>query len=232
MKVMKKKGVRAKKKPKAPRNIKFKRLLDMPSDRVAMIRSFFLEGKSLIDIVRIIQDDWGELTDMLPGTAQRMLSRYKTEVHDPKVLLQADTLDAGTKKEIITRMRGQLDTLDEMKSLCIEQTARYKAMALKAEQTLTAKNESQAAQEGERLHRMLKELASLQMEAGIIPRAPRIVSAHVNFQRTAAEDAYYQDIEIRKNVMQKTRLVVEKMREKGEIVDAEFEEIDETSQVH
>ncbi len=206
---------------------RYKRLKSLGDDRIAMITAMFMEGKAAAVITRVIQEDWGELPDIKHESLARDLVRFKKEEIDPKIMMQGNLLSEDTRQEIIRRMKGQLDVLDEMKSLCIDQTARYKAMALKAVNSMHQKDESHAATEGERLHRMLKELAGLQMESGIIPRAPRVVSAHVNFQRTAAEDAYLSDVSVRKETTAKARQIIDVLRE-SDAIDAEFEEVPDT----
>ncbi len=209
---------------------RFKDLMGLGQDRVSLIKSMMLDGKSAAHIARVMQQDWGVLSTRKEESLSRLLVRYRKLEVDPKIALQSDALPDDLKEELIARMNSQLDTLDEMKTLCVEQMARYKILSIESARLGKRSAISAAAVEGQRLHNMLKDLAGIQMDAGIIPRAPRIVSAHVNFQRTAAEDAYYHELEFNKDVRERTRTMLAKLQDQ-EIIDAEFEEV-ETPEVH
>jgi hypothetical protein len=217
-----------KKPPKTLKDNRFKDIVALGEDRVSLIKTMMLDGKSAAHIARVMQQEWGVLTKRKEESLSRLLTRYRKHEVDPKILLQSDALPDDLKNELVSRMQSNLDTLDEMKTVCVEQMARYKVLSITSVRSGKRSDLNAAAVEGQRLHHMLKDLAGLQMDAGIIPRAPRIVSAHVNFARTAAEDAYYQELEIGKDVREKTRSMIAKLSDEN-IIDAEFEEI-ETSE--
>lgn len=206
---------------------RFKDLMGLGQERVSLIKTMMLDGKSAAHISRVMQHDWGVLTQRKEESLARLLVRYRKLEVDPKIALQSDALPDDLKEELVARMNSQLNTLDEMSTLCVEQMARYKIHSIEAARTGKRSALSSAAVEGQRLHNMLKDLAGIQMDAGIIPRAPRIVSAHVNFQRTAAEDAYYNEMQLGKEVRDRTRLLMTKMVDEH-IIDAEFEELETT----
>lgn len=229
MKVVKKKTPR-KTQPKRGnaahfKNEGFKEIRDLGQDRYALINQYFLEGKTAVAIARIIKEDWLELPNTDTETLARQLRRLKKDEIDPKVLIQANMLPADVQARMVKQMKGNLDTIEEMQAICIDATSAYKTLSLHAQQTNMATDMRKASDSGKQTLSMLKDLASVQMEAGIIARAPRVVSAHVNFARTAAEDSYLTDVKVRKERSLRARSILDMLTE-DDAIDVEFDDIE------
>lgn len=132
------------------------------------LRNRLLQGASVKDLVPVIQGEWGVLKDKKPATVQTMLYRYSRKV---------------VKQEAMQRVLATVEkaghlsvtTLEDLSTLCKQQHGRVKkALALEEKGGQMLLTDMATKQIG-LLAGMLKDLALLQMETGILPRAPKTV---------------------------------------------------------
>jgi hypothetical protein len=141
--------------------------IQLGPDRVQQLKLLLTEGKSVKGLVSVVQGEWGLFTDKKPSTVQTMIYRYSRET---------------VKKEAVQRVmatverRGhvKVSTLEDLADLCEKQKRRViKAMAL--EDKMNGMVTDLANNQIRLLADMLSKLAFLQLETGLLPRAPKTV---------------------------------------------------------
>ena len=198
----------------------YHRFQEMPVEHQGILYQMFLDGEPATEIARMIQEDWNTCQDVSRKALVRQLQRYRKDVIDPKILIQGKSLPVEARKVLLGRINKQLDTLDTMASVLEAQECRF--LAAQAAAKGDARLEGRAGTELQRLWHMLKDLANLQIETGILRRAPKTVTAHVSFAQSAGEEAYMSARKAKEDQASRARSALDAMTQAG-IIDGEFE---------
>ncbi len=198
----------------------YHRFQEMPTENQGVLYQMFLDGEPATEIARMIHEDWNTCQDVSRKALVRQLQRYRKDVIDPKILIQGKSLPVEARKVLLGRINKQLDTLDTMASVLEAQECRF--LAAQAEAKGDARLEGRAGTELQRLWHMLKDLANLQIETGILRRAPKTVTAHVSFAQSAGEEAYMSARKAKEDQASRARSALDAMTQAG-IIDGEFE---------
>jgi hypothetical protein len=157
----------------------FERLHRLGQERVSIVDDMLIKGMSTHDVARTIQEDWGESTDVSHDAIRKMLDRYRTKVLAPKVsAFVAKNADKAVTTHEARRIYHQLDVMQEMTELLAIQKQRINKM-LKREEGLPTLIGSVRG-EIETASRILKELGIMQLETGILRRAPKTLTASID----------------------------------------------------
>ena len=136
-------------------------------EKAAQLRAMLASGKSAKDMVPVIQGEWNLMTDKKPNTVLTMLHRYSRSYVKTETIQRVMATVKNSK-------HVKVSSLEDLAQLCEKQKGRLKA-ALKMEKTMNGLLTQQGSNEIRLLAGMLKDLALLQIETGLLPRAPKTV---------------------------------------------------------
>jgi hypothetical protein len=198
---------------KVKKSIAFQDILSLPLDKRAAIDTHILGNGSPTELVRMIQQKWELLTDKDPNTLRRMLYRYKEELIEPKqVALVAKFADNDT----LTRVAEKVEELgirflpiQEMEKLIHTQMHRVAKMAELEKNSPTLLDAQ--TKNILNLHYMLKDLASLHMDVGMLKKVPM----EVEHKLSAAEQQQASKVQGFDQERQATLLALEFLRGEG-----------------
>ena len=176
----------------------FKALKDLGPDRVAAIDEMLTRGIVASQVASIIQDEWKLLPAIKHDSVKKMLERYrKSELRD-RIVAQIAGASEGVRASTLQKRASALESLQELVDI---QTGRFKKMLVKEQVgPLLLK---QVSDEGRLLKEMLVELGRLQLETGVLARAPKKVTGTVTdgagqvstFEWTQEQDELFRSIE-------------------------------------
>lgn len=149
----------------------YKVLHDLGADTMEVIDSRLLEGQSGKAVAAWIQDELKQLPEMKPDTLKKMLERYR------KTHLRQRTLArlAGFNGDRATKFLVQrLNAMDELEKLAREQRGRLDKMLEFEKKGPTAMTAVSA--EVKLLKEVLTDLARVQLDTGVLHRAPKTVT--------------------------------------------------------
>ena len=146
----------------------FKRLHALGAARIAEIDQMIGRGDLPRDIAQIIQTEWGLLTDVRADSVKKMLERYRKTELRAKVIAQV----SGANELVRTKtLQKRLNAMEEIQNLVAVQRGRFEKMLVREHAgPLLLK---QVSEEGRLLKDMLVELGKLQLETGLLVRAPK-----------------------------------------------------------
>ena len=126
-------------------------------------------GKSSHEVAAYLHEQ-GALDDVKADSLRKMLDRYRqTELRDKTIAALTQAQKGGTYVKAVQRLHA----IDELEELCRIQHARVtKVMGTETKAPLLI---AQVGNEISRLHSLLSDLARLQLETGLIQRAPKKV---------------------------------------------------------
>jgi hypothetical protein len=148
------------------------RLHRLGDTRLALVDDLLIKGSSSHEIATIIQEEWHENTDVSHDAVRKLLDRYRAKVLAPRIaaFVQKSAEEGVTAIEI-KRVRDRLDVLSELVVLFRAQRRRLGRIL---QDPKLAKVPSKAVcTEMDVAVRMLKEIGSIQMETGVLRRAPK-----------------------------------------------------------
>lgn len=155
-----------------PEPKRFARLVALGTERVRDVTDRLRRGETATDVARVIQEDWHELTDIKLGSVKKMLERYRETVVKDEVI--AKLTKQGTS---VAQLKKKLNAMDELEELARVQKGRFEKMLTKeAQGPLLMKVVSDEAR---LLKDTLIELGRLQLETGVIQRAPKKLTGQV-----------------------------------------------------
>lgn len=166
--------------PRKKGGVAFQSLVSLPAEKLAAIDTHLLSEGSVMELVRLIQGKWGLLTETAPDTLRRYLHRYKLELIEPKQIAIAakfsHTENVRRVADQVELLTARFEPLQELEKLIHTQNARVAKMAILEDKSPTL-FDSQTKNIAV-LHTMLKDLAGLHMDVGMIRKVPMQV-AHV-----------------------------------------------------
>ncbi len=157
---------------------KYKRLYDLGSDRLGIIDSMLTNGDSPAIVAAHIQDDWGQCLTVKPGTLEKQVLRYRTDVLEPKLVMAAEAaVEKGTlNTESMSKFRETVDVMEKLNESINMQWARIqKAYAKELLKGDKGKLDPSINKELRPFTDMCRVLAGLQLETGVVRRVPKQV---------------------------------------------------------
>lgn len=145
---------------------KHKLLLTIGPERIERVDSMFRQGESTGYVTRVIQDSWKLLTDVEPDTLKKALSTYrKDRVREAMV----ETLVEQHLVDPVTRLANKVDPLNELYKLVYIQRGRVGDCLDKEGKT----PKENTRKEINVFRQLLIDVANIQIEMGILPRATK-----------------------------------------------------------
>lgn len=161
---------------------KYERLYALGTDRMAQIDAMLFKGTAAKDVARFIQNEWKEYTDVKLGTLSQQVNRYNKEINVGAVAAVTGTV--VDKKGMVTHVKkveAKIDTLQVLRNLVEQQQQRLNKIYMKEEGLPTVLDT--VRKEITLLAKLLDQLATLEMDLGILQRIPRKIAANVFLQR-------------------------------------------------
>lgn len=173
-------------------------------------------------IAEHIQNEWEHYTNLAPRTFTDRIYGYNRHVLKPKLLIQVGDVDVY--KELLA-IKNKIDVLREFAIIISQQKERVNR-SLKTERMASdGKNFIHAANQSRRdiklMADLLDKLARIQLETGILKKAPRVISGE--FKRNNDDDPANITFRIDKNFMDNLDKIEGELRD---VVD--FEEIEQS----
>ncbi len=143
-------------------------IVSLGEERVNRIREMMIGGESISNIVRTIQSEWQSLTDMTEVALHKMLSRYRMSQVKPA---QKQEIAQIIEAKKAPALRKSLNAINELEDAVALQAVRVKKwLAQESQMSLPIKD---AREDLRLLKDMLRDLGMLQLETGILKRAPK-----------------------------------------------------------
>lgn len=179
----------------------FKRIHELGPGTVAEIDKRLLDGETPISVAHWLHDEKKVLKDLKVESVRKGLERYKGDDLRERVVQQ---LVDSTKNVPGPVLRKKIIAIDELQEVAAIQRGRLGRL-LSKESTLPEGINIKEAQHEVRLYKeVLVELGKLQLETGVMRRAPRSVTGSTfdpetgemrKFTWTEEQDALYKTIE-------------------------------------
>lgn len=179
----------------------FKRLHELGEEIVAQVDDMLLAGETPTKVARWLQGDLEVLTDLKESSIKKNLERYRSK--DLKQRMVDETAERMMGKSA-SGLKRQLVALDEMTDAAALQKARVEKILVKEGQLPAGILLKQASDEMRLYKEMLVELGKLQLETGVMRRAPKTITGQVvdpetgasrQFQWTEEQEALFAQLE-------------------------------------
>lgn len=176
----------------------FKRLHALGAERVAQIDEMLLKGIPASQVAMVLHGEWKVLTDVKADSVKKMLERYRKTELRARIVHQVAGATQGLRASTLQK---RLNAMDELEALVRSQKDRFEKMYMKEKPTPLLMK--QVTDEGRLLKEMLVELGRLQLETGVLQRAPKKISGTLTdehgvqraFEWTTEQEALFQQIE-------------------------------------
>lgn len=154
----------------------FLKLKTLGEDVMMAIDEKLSSGQPTSAVAEFIQNDLKLLTDDKPESLKKTLERYRANDLKPRMIKRVVDAQVGNRTTS-TEMFKRLNALSELERVAALQMARLeKIYATESKSPLLLKSVSD---ELSLLHNILVNLGKLQLETGILPRAPKKVVGQV-----------------------------------------------------
>lgn len=179
----------------------FKRLAELGDAVVEEVDRRLLSGEAPSSVARYLQEDCGLLKDLKPGSVKKNLERYRA--HDLKDRVVEELADKARGKGLTT-IKRKLVAMDELEDLVAIQKGRLGKLLVKERSLPEGIVLKQASDEVRLLKETLVELGKLQLETGVMIRAPKKVTGSVmdpatgdvtHFAWTEEQEALFRQLE-------------------------------------
>jgi hypothetical protein len=145
------------------------RIAALGDERVTELRDRLQRGDSVLKLVALIQEDWGEITDIKADSLKKTLERFRKRIREEMTESIVESAVGKTTSGLLKRM----NVMEELEELAIVQKRRFQKVLHREEQgPLLMK---QVSEEARLFQGLLGQLATLQLETGILRRAPKHV---------------------------------------------------------
>ena len=151
------------------------RLKKLGEKRFNYIKDRILIGDTLESIGRTIHDDWGECHDIKFESLVKVLKRFRQATYK---LEAVKGLESQGRTVLTAHLKKQLSAIDELTEAVEHQRRRLdKALSMEGQQSKLLMKVT--SDEMKLYALMLEKLGHLQLETGVIKRAPKIVHGSV-----------------------------------------------------
>lgn len=177
---------------------RFKDLHELDPDQRAELDAMLLDGVPASTCVEKIQGDWQLLAGKKPATVKKMLERYRAQDLKTKVV---QALADKVSSNHVVHIHKKLNAIEELTNLAVVQKGRFeKGLLTESKSPLLM---GSVSAEAKLLKDILTDLGKLQLETGIIQRAPKKLTGtmvdedgNVNsFEWTEEQAKLYHEIE-------------------------------------
>jgi hypothetical protein len=149
-----------------------KALKALGEEKMGRIDEMLLEGTPCALIAKSIQEDWGEMLDTQQASIKKMLERYRgTELRDRTLARIAGAQGKAEVSVINTRLNA-LDEMDMMVRIQKDRVTRILSREADLPKGILLKD---ASNEMRLMKEMLFDLGKIQLETGVLHRAPKTV---------------------------------------------------------
>lgn len=149
----------------------YARITALGGEKVEKIDRMLRQGRPAAGVARMVQKEWGECTDISELSLSKMLTRYRKDIVETTVFEAMEK--AGTLDRVTGLVKG-MDAVEELTKACSIQKDRLTKMyTQEAKGPLLMK---QVSQEMDLFATMLDKLAKLQLETGLLKRAPKVLT--------------------------------------------------------
>lgn len=146
------------------------RLKGIGDARLTELRERLKSGDSPLKLAEMMQTEWKVCTDIQPASLKKLLERYRAKL---KVEVVAAIAEASVGKTT-TGLLKRLNVMDEIEELAVIQKRRFHKMLMKEDQgPLLLK---QVSEEIRVYQGLLNQMATLQLETGVLKRVPKHVT--------------------------------------------------------
>lgn len=210
----------------------FVRLEALGSEKLGIVDAQLLQGKTAGDVARMLQDEWKVMTDLNFETLKKQLIRYKNARIVPRTVqfqqkVLTDTMEGRLALEakrgigVMVEKLNVMEYAEELVELQRKRIMKLKAKEEKLPEGLVLDALSKLLPD---YGRSLSMLANLQMETGLIKRAPKIITGQIDL-RDPAKDRPSLEIEFsaRESRLDAGAELVQLM---GEVIEGEYERIE------
>ena len=156
--------------------VAFKALKALGDEKMQVIDERLLAGDSCALVVDLIQQEWGDLDDMSAASVKKMLERYRGSELREKTLAR---IAGAQKMSEISVINHRLNALDEMDNLVRLQRARVEKILVREADLPNGILLKDASFEMRLLKDTLTDLGRLQLETGVLARAPKTVKGTI-----------------------------------------------------
>lgn len=178
----------------------FKRLAELGVETVAIVDQRLLTGDTPSNVAAWLQNELKVFLDIKLSSLKKNLERYRAIDLKDKVIedIKNQVLPTNTAK-----LFKSLSALDELTELVSIQKSRFQKVVVRESQMPNGLLLKQVSDEGKLLKEMLVELGKLQLETGVLARAPKKVSGSITdpdgntseFSWTEEQDQLFKQIE-------------------------------------
>ena len=186
---------------------KYARLYALGPDKLQKIDVMLIKGETATEVGRVITEEWGFYADELDALIKQ-ITRYRTEEITSKIGALAEVASNSHRGRSLVAMRtDQLDVMADQVDLIEVQKARInKAMGQELQMPLLL---STIKYELRLLMDMYKQYAALQLETGLLRRAPKVVSTSFHFDEETGMLAFEAEIRTNSEARKATKDIME-----------------------
>lgn len=179
---------------------KFQNLKSLGEDRLHEIDSRLVSGEPCSVIAQTIQNEWGKLKDIKPASLKKTLERYReTELRERTLARIAE----AQRGQAIKTVQKRLNALEEMEELVKKQVLVFDKVLMRESQLPEGIVLKDRRDEARLLKDMIVDLGRLQLETGLLARAPKTIKGHMTspdgevrqFEWTEEQEELYRAIE-------------------------------------
>lgn len=153
----------------------YAKLFALGDEKIEAITKLLKRGESAVKVASVIQVEWKELTDMKLGALAKTLSRFKASHVDGTVLKELAAHAVQSKLSVIQKV----ETMEELAALIFAQKARIQKLAEKEAALPPGIVLNSLTDQIYLMNKLLENMAKLQLETGIIKRAPKNVTGEL-----------------------------------------------------
>lgn len=191
-------------------NNKYARIYALGVDRVAQLDTLLLKGETTTDVATLIQTEWGAMPGVAASALERQLRRYRREI-DVKVAARQEVALRDNKSLLaVAHQVEQIDVIEDMNSLIHTQKIRInRLLDHEASMDLSEGLLSDVKYEMQQLISMYKLISTLQLETGLMRRAPKTVSGMFSYDDDTGRFEFEAKIEDHKALTKATSEVMQ-----------------------
>lgn len=189
---------------------KYARIYALGADKVSQVDTLLLKGTVAGDVATLIQGEWGAMQDLSFSAIERQLRRYRRDL-DIKVTARQEVALRDNKTVLaVSRQVEQIDVIEDMNSLIHTQKIRInRLLEYEASRELSEGLLSDVKYEMQQLIAMYKLISTLQLETGLMRRAPKTVSGMFSYDDDTGRFEFEAKIEDHKALSQATAEVMQ-----------------------
>lgn len=196
---------------------KYARLYALGPDRLDRINMMMMQDTTIAEVADVICDEWGFYADEREAL-EKQLQRYRLEQIDSNLAARARNAErTDTGRRLVQYREEQLDIMKEMRDGIAVQKRRINKFLDREENLPIPLN---AVKFEMKLYvDMLKEYARLQLETGLLRRAPKQVSGSFHIDEENGTLEFEAEIKTNAELRRATRDIMEILEGDYEVVD-------------